>query len=119
MVVSFGLQDGAELWLQDTKVPFTMLLDSARKVYHAFGLYRSVQKVWGVVSMVYYGEAMLTGKPLPKPYENVHDDTQQMGGDFILDKTGVVRFLYPSQTNTDRPSVDRIVEELKKIQNST
>ena len=29
-------------------------------------------------SLVYYAEAMFAGKPLPKPYENVHDDTEQV-----------------------------------------
>jgi len=34
--------------------------------------------VWGVTPLVYYAEAMAIGKPLPKPYENVHDDTEQV-----------------------------------------
>ena len=28
--------------------------------------------------MVYYGEAMTAGKPLPAPYENIHDDVNQV-----------------------------------------
>lgn len=36
-----------------------------------------------------------------------------MGGDFILDSEGVVRFMYPSQTSADRPSVHLLIEELK------
>ena len=40
-----------------------------------------------------------------------------MGGDFILDKDGIVKFLYPSQTNTDRPSADKIIEELEVCYN--
>lgn len=115
-MISFGLEEGAKKWLSDTDCPFPMLLDTERQTYHTFGLKRSVLKVWGVTSLVYYAEAMHAGKTLPKPYENVHDDTQQMGGDFILDGEGRVRFLYPSQTNTDRPSVNLLLEELKKIQ---
>jgi len=118
VVVSFGLKDGAQRWLEDTKCPFPMVLDTDRQIYHAFGLKRSVLKVWGVESLVYYAEAMHAGKPLPKPYENVHDDTQQMGGDFILDHQGMVKFLYPSKTNKDRPSVNLLLSELKKISSS-
>jgi len=116
VIISFGLMEGAQRWLEDTKVSYKMLLDPERRIYHAFGLYRSVAKVWGVASLVYYAEAMVAGRPLPKPYENVHDDTQQMGGDFIIDAQGVVRFVYPSKSNTDRPSVSAIVDELKKLQ---
>lgn len=116
VVISFGLQEGAERWLEDTGCPFTMLRDPERQIYHFFGLKRSVFKVWCVASLVYYAEAMVAGKPLPKPYENVHDDTIQMGGDFILSGEGAVTFLYPSKTNTDRPSVETIIAELKKNQ---
>ena len=35
-------------------------------------------QVWGVNSLVYYAEEMAAGRPLPKPYENVHDDPQQV-----------------------------------------
>ena len=37
-----------------------------------------VLQVWGVTPLVYYAEAMAIGKPLPNPYENVHDDTEQV-----------------------------------------
>lgn len=96
-----------------------MVLDLDRKIYGAFGLQRSIFKVWCHASLTYYAEAMVAGQQLPKPYENVHDDTQQMGGDFILDQTGVVRFLYPSQTSSDRPSVTHLIAELQKIQASS
>lgn len=116
VIISFGQKEGAALWLKDTEAPFPMLLDSARKVYHFFGLYRSVWKVWGVSSLVYYGEAMAAGIPIPKPYENIHDDTIQMGGDFILDSEGCVHYLYPSKTNQDRPDMGLILEQLQKLQ---
>ena len=35
---------------------------------------------------------------------------------FILDEDGIVRFAYIGKTNEDRPSVDLLVEELKKLQ---
>ena len=35
-------------------------------------------QVWGVNSLVFYAEAMVAGRPLPKPYENIHDDPNQV-----------------------------------------
>ncbi|KAL3873170.1 hypothetical protein ACJMK2_036318 [Sinanodonta woodiana] len=113
IIISFGLREGALKWMQETQCPFDMLLDAGRKVYHAFGLKRSVYKVWGVAAMVYYAEQMMEGKPLPKPYENIHDDTKQMGGDFILDKEGRAKFLYPSKTSSDRPDISVLLDVLK------
>ena len=35
-------------------------------------------QVWGVNSLVFYAEAMVAGRSLLKPYENIHDDPQQV-----------------------------------------
>lgn len=115
IVITFGLREGALRWIDDMKTSFPLLMDQHRKLYHFFGLKRSVVKVWGVSSLVFYAEALVAGKSLPKPYENVHDDPQQMGGNFILDKHGVTRFLYASKTSLDRPEVELLIQELQKI----
>lgn len=90
-----------------------MLLDTERRIYLAFGLPRSVAKVWGVGSMVYYAEKITQGIPLPKPYENIHDDAIQMGGDFVINKNGDVTFMYCSQTSSDRPLISAVLEAIK------
>ena len=36
-----------------------------------------------------------------------------MGGNFILDKHGNTRFLYPSKTSLDRPEVELLLQELQ------
>lgn len=36
-----------------------------------------------------------------------------MGGDFIIDGKGIVKFMYPSETSSDRPSVNILINELK------
>ncbi|KAK0052273.1 peroxiredoxin-like 2C [Biomphalaria pfeifferi] len=109
LIVSFGEQLGADNWLKETNCPFDMILDPYRKIYLSFGLHRSVSKVWSCACMVYYVEQLLKGRQLPRPLENVHDDPQQMGGDFILDNTGRVVFSYCSKVSNDRPSVDQIL----------
>uniref|UniRef100_K1PYT0 Uncharacterized protein n=1 Tax=Magallana gigas TaxID=29159 RepID=K1PYT0_MAGGI len=110
IVVSFGDQKGAQQWLVKTSCPFPMLLDSQRKV-------------WGVEEMVYYAESMAKNIPLPNPSQYVNDDPQQvdkvleikpkMGGDFIIDKDGVVQYMYCSKKSIDRPSVQDILDNLK------
>nr|KAI8741268.1 peroxiredoxin-like 2C [Biomphalaria glabrata] len=109
LIVSFGEQLGADNWLKETNCPFDMILDPNRKIYLSFGLHRSVSKVWSCACMIYYVEQLLKGRQLPRPLENVHDDPQQMGGDFILDNTGRVVFSYCSKVSNDRPSVDQIL----------
>ena len=113
ILVSFGVKEGAQKWLEETKSSFRMVIDIERHLYTAFGLQRSVFKVWGVGSMVYYAEKMSQGVPLPKPYENIHDDHIQMGGDFIVDKNGIVRLIYSSKTSSDRPEIQTLITGLR------
>ncbi|CAH1261701.1 Hypp2436 [Branchiostoma lanceolatum] len=116
MVVSFGTQTGAQRWLQDTSCPYDMLLDQDRKLYGAFGLGRSVFKVWSVAALTYYAEQKAAGRTLPKKYENVEDDPHQMGGDFILDPQGRALLVHCSKVSTDRPEVSTIISVLKDYQ---
>lgn len=116
VLISFGVREGALRWLEETKCPFPMLLDSKRKIYAEFGLGRSVAKVWSVSAMIYYAEKMAQGEPLPGHYD--HDDTQQMGGDFVLDKEGKMTLVYCSQQSWDRPTIPVILNALKVKQDS-
>ena len=45
MVISFGVEKGAKIWLDETKCTFPMLLDQERTLYASFGLQRSIEKV--------------------------------------------------------------------------
>ena len=46
MVISFGIEKGAKIWLEETKCIFPMFLDHERTFYESFGLQRSIEKVW-------------------------------------------------------------------------
>ncbi|KAK3094020.1 hypothetical protein FSP39_023027 [Pinctada imbricata] len=113
MIVSFGVREGALRWLEDTKCQYPMLLDHKRQLYNLFGLKRSVYKTWSISCMIYYAEKMTQGVPLASPYENIHDDPQQMGGDFIMDKDGIMKYLYCSKLSSDRPAVADLIKQLE------
>lgn len=48
-------------------------------------------------------------------YESHGDDTSQLGGDFIVDKDGVLRLVYPSHDPADRPPVDDLLKVLRNL----
>lgn len=112
VLVSFGVREGALNWLSETGCPFTMLLDQSRQLYHLLGLKQSVFKVWGVSCMIYYAEQMRAGQKLPSPYENIHDDPNQMGGDFVVAGDGKLLLAHCSENASDRPSVDTLLRVL-------
>jgi hypothetical protein len=43
------------------------------------------------------------------------DDYYQSGGDFLVDRQGNVLFAYCSQDPSDRPSVEQILEQIRKL----
>ena len=44
VVVSFGVQEGAEKWLEETGCQLPLYLDEDRNLYRKFGLHRSLAK---------------------------------------------------------------------------
>lgn len=104
---------GAKQWLGVTKCPFEMLCDPKRELYQAFGLGRSISKVWSTSSLTYYAEQKAAGRQLPQSFQDIEDDPHQMGGDFIIDKEGKILLLHCSKNPTDRPSVESLIQVIK------
>ena len=57
-------------------------------------------------------KAWLAGK---KAHDSHGDDTSQLGGDFIVDRNGILRLVYPSHDPADRPPVDKLLNILKAL----
>lgn len=103
--ISFGPRQWLGVWLQETQSPFPLLLDEGRIAYHAFGLQRSFRQAWGPRNLAYYARAVWQGRSL---YGN-RGDTQQLGGDFLVDGQGVLRWVYPGRDPTSRPGIPQIL----------
>lgn len=113
LVITCGTLQNAQVWLQDVECTLDILVDSERKIYHWFGLGRSVSRVWNSQTIQYYAEVFLSGRMPVAPYRN--DDVLQLAGDFIVDNRGHVILSHPSQTPTDRPSVDSLLTVAKTV----
>jgi hypothetical protein len=111
-VVTFGVMEGAKLWLASTGCRLRLLADPDRSLYKAFGLRRSAAKVYSIESMQYYGEKKLTASSVPEPFANIKDDFLQMGGDFTLNcRPASISFYFRSKTPADRPSLQQIFDQ--------
>ena len=111
LLLSFGQESQAISWIQETKAPFPLLLDTERSVYRAYGLERSFVKSWHPRIMLHYLALPFKGRKL----HPIQGDPNQLGGDFIVDAQGTVRFSHYRQAPSDRPSFQRILEALKKL----
>lgn len=101
-------------WLKETCGDFIVLLDRERTVYNAYGLERSKLRSRSPRTLWLYFTRWLQGQ---KFHDSHGDDTSQLGGDFIIDKQGNLRFIYPSHDPADRPSVEKLLAVLKDLYN--
>lgn len=100
------------MWLQATCNSFDVLLDRERKVYQAYGLERSRFRSRNLRTILTYARMKRAGW---KSQGSGGDDTSQLGGDFIIDSKGVIKLAYRSYDPTDRPSVEYLLNELRKL----
>ena len=119
VVISFGSTFGAQAWLDETRwiepaeinARFTLLLDPSRAAYTAYGLEHSLARSWRPKVWLEYARLMLSGRK----WRGIQGDSGQLGGDFIVDSNGVIRFAYRSDDPTDRPSMSQLLATLEGI----
>ncbi|CAB1416925.1 unnamed protein product [Pleuronectes platessa] len=97
LVVSFGVAEGARLWLQQTGCNFDMMLDPEREVYRSFGLGSSYAKVMKFGYLLQVSEYRAVDMDMPDIPPRLLEDLYQMGGDFLLDEAGLVILSHPSK----------------------
>ncbi len=102
------------MWQQEADVPFPLLLDQDHEVYKTYGLERSLLGNLSPATVWFYFKKMLRGE-LPR-FDRGRID--QMGGDFLIDADGVLRYRYRSHSPTDRPSIDRLLAEVRQLSDS-
>ncbi|MCG2784743.1 MAG: AhpC/TSA family protein [Anaerolineae bacterium] len=111
-VISFGTLPAVQAWMKETCTTFTVLLDRERTVYTAYRLERSRLRAFSPRTLWLYATRHLRGKQL---HSSHGDDTSQLGGDFIVDKTGILRLSYPSHDPVDRPPVADLLKILGNL----
>jgi peroxiredoxin len=111
-VISFGTSDLAQKWILETGSSFRFLIDREHKAYQAYGLESSLVRSWSPRVWFAYARLMLQGWK----WRGIQGDSWQLGGDFIVDFSGVLRMAYRSHDPTDRPKPEQIIQILDEIQ---
>ena len=112
LAVSFETRDRLFQLSRQVRVPFPLLSDTERDSYRAYGLTRGGLRqiagpgtIWRYVKLITKGEW----------YHFSRSDLRQLGGDFVLDQNGIVRFEHRSRTAHDRPPIDQLLEALDQV----
>lgn len=113
LVVSFTAPKLIAAFLAEIPQPFPVVTDPERKAYLAFSIGKTNLRgflrpgvIWHYLKLIFRGW-------MPKgPAENA--DVWQLGGDFVIDPAGRLRYAYPSKDSTDRPSNEELLKALRE-----
>ena len=109
-VVTFELDMFAKAYVRDNGLIWPLLIDEKRELYVAYGMEReNWSKLLGPAAMSAYFKLMLKGR-MPK---NATGDVKQMGGDVLIDPSGIVRLHHVSDNPADRPSVESLLDVVR------
>ena len=102
-------------YLEDADFRWPILADPARATYRAYGLgSASAWRIWLSPKTVrFYLLGLLRGRVPRRPVA----DTHQLGGDFIVDQLGAIRFAHRSAEPADRPAVEAMLAVVRAIRN--
>jgi hypothetical protein len=107
----------AHQWNKETSSLFPMVIDpgaqgAAGPIYFNYRFNRSVAGVWSTKSLSFYADQKHAGREL---HSSKGQDVNQLAGDFIIDANGKVALPYYSKDNVDRPTVQALLDECKRL----
>ena len=112
-IVTFEYALVARSYVAEMKFSWPVLIDRDRTLYRGYGMDRGrLRDIWGARTWIAYIKEFARGR-LPK-YSG--GDTLQLGGDVLIDPTGIVRFHHVGSGPGDRPSVATILEARRRQQ---
>lgn len=101
-VVTFQNDLFAKAYVRDAGCSWPILIDESRALYKAYGMERAGWwDLLGPASWWAYIRLLLRGRRLFRPA----GDVSQLGGDVLIDPTGIVRLHHNSSGPADRPAV--------------
>lgn len=110
VTITFGPASRMEAWLRETQSPFVLLLDGRRTAYEAYSVRRSLASL-SIATVRRSRELIREGQPVTY----MQGDPLQLGGTFIVDHSGIVRFAHRSSTPVDYPPVEELLGVLSGL----
>ncbi len=109
VVVTFENISLARRYVEETRLPWPLLLDENRELYGNYGMHSaSFWDVWGPKTWWVYIEQLMKGQRLKKSAGDIF----QRGGDVLIDPAGIVRFHHVGRGPADRPAAGTILGKI-------
>lgn len=117
-VITFGQPDYVKQYVEQHEPGFPVLIDPTRSVYTDYGLERgSVLRVWGWKAAKRWLEILRNQRSF-RGLATPTEDTLQLGGDFIIDRDGILQYSFWGEGPDDRPSIGELVAAMTELTSS-
>jgi len=112
LVISFNDVETIKKWKSETGCIYPIVSDVERSIYQTLHLPSSLKHTWDIKSQTWYATQICLNRTLYSMLEN--DDPHQLGGDVIVrGKEAELLMIHRSQSPTDRPSIQQIVNAIR------
>jgi len=112
VAISFEPLDRIKYYKKAQELKVAIYSDVSKAVYGAFGMTRAkTSAMLHPKAVLKYAKLLVRGFKIEKPQADVY----QLGGNVITDTSGKIRYMYQSKRPDDRPSVDDLLAEVKKL----
>jgi len=112
--VTFAKPPLIKAFEREMDLPLPIFGDPERHAYRAMGFERaSWRRVWLEPRVWARYAVLLSRGRRAKP---VDQDTQQLGGDVVLDREGRITWIYRSDGPEDRPPVERVLAAMREAE---
>lgn len=104
-IVTFDEDFMAKAYVQQTALPWPLLIDQQHGIYEAYRMGRaSWWSIYRPRSIWNYLKLIFKGNRLHQP----GSDYRQLGGDVLIDPEGIIRLYHPSESPHDRPQIESL-----------
>ena len=110
-IVTFESEEAARGFAAETGIPWPVLSDRKRDLYHAYGMERLSwrQLMHPSALRVYLGEVLKGNVP-----RWPDADPQQGGGNVLIDPDGVVGLVHVGESGADRPTIQGLLDARRR-----
>ncbi len=109
-VVTFQAGPLVAAYVRETGLSWPILADPNLELYQAYSMeHGKAWNIYGPAAVWSYVKLMSRGRK-PKPPAG---DVTQLGGDVLVDPSGIVRMHYVGKGPADRPPVDTILDVVR------
>jgi peroxiredoxin len=115
VLVGLGKPDRAQWFCEDKHISFDCLADPEQKAYAAYGLRKAgLAEILRAENGLKYMRLQLKSETRQRTAKR-GEDVVQLGGTFVVDTSGVIRYAHRNRHTGDNPPNDEVLAALKEL----